>query len=108
MTATTSKNIEKDLRITEQFIANLCLAEATLRPFINDWEHLEAEDEQLFRDCLGKIIELEHKSRQYENYLYKQLSFAPAVCKDGGADADGLERLQDNQPATSGEQDTER
>lgn len=108
MTATTSKNIEKDLRINGRFLANLCLAEAALRPFINDWAHLEAEEEQLFRDCLGKIIELEHQSRQYENYLYKQLSFAPAVRKDGDADADGVERLQDDQPATTGEQDTER
>lgn len=108
MTDLTIENVRKDLRANSRFLAGLCIAEAALRPFVNDWAHLEAQEEEKFRSCLELVLNLQRESRNYEGYLNEQLQTVSPMRPDGDGDAVAVERLQTEKSAETDKQDTER
>ncbi len=73
------ENLLKAKRTNSRFLADLCMAEAAIRPFINDWTHLEPDEVHTFQRCARLIVELQQEARDYENYLREQILNPDAV-----------------------------
>lgn len=69
----------KAKKTNSRFIANLCMAEAAIRPFVNDWLHLEPEEVHVFDECARLITQLQQEARDYENYLRHKILHPDAV-----------------------------
>ncbi len=73
------ENLLKTKRTNSRFLANLCMAEAAIRPFVNDWTHLRPDEVHTFQQCAQLIVELQQEARDYENYLREQILNPDAV-----------------------------
>lgn len=72
--------LRKTLRTNSRFLADLYMAEASLLPLVNDWEHLSSTEVKKMRECLDTLRDLQQEARDYEDYLKYQIRDSAQVC----------------------------